>query len=220
MGTIHPNWTDYVTVQLPYAISYANSLQTVTGLDLREHHGGYLFVGVGRSGSTALTNGVDVIVRRLLNGGTGAPIYAGPHWSARSAVACGERAINNGGGYPAGTQSMAFDGSGGTSFAVGDTLCFWGVTAVPGSDGLVMNTDSEWPEFLRVSRGTTTPVVVDSPCGTTKLDNEVFCQGDSWVVWLPGGSAYELVFDYGDDSAGGRVLCMAHLQEYTEDESV
>lgn len=216
MGTINPTWTDNVSVQAPYALSYGNCLNVTNNLDLRGEFGAYLFIGVGRSGSTALTNGVDVIVRRLLNNGSSAPKFSSNSiFQARTTTSCGGRAINYGSGYSAGATSFAFDGSGGTAFAVGDTLCFWGVTSVPGSDGLVGPANGS--EFLRVSKGTSTPVVVDSGCGYAKIDNEVFCQGDAWVVWLPGGSAYELIFDYGDDSAGDRVLCMAYLQKYTED---
>lgn len=215
MGTINPTWVDNVSVQAAYALGAGNKLVVTNNLDLRGEHGAYLFIGVGRSGSTALTNGVDVRVRRLLNNGTGAPKYCSDLVAFRSGINCGARAINNGAGYAAGDSSFAFDGTGGTAHAVGDMLCFWGVDAIPGADGLV--SPANGAEFLRVSKGTTTPVVVDTGAGVAKIDNEIFCQADAWMAWLPGGSAYELVFDYGDDAAGGRVLCMAHLQKYTED---
>ena len=215
MGTINPTWVDNVSVQAPYAISYGVCLDVTNNPDLRGEHGAYLFIGVGRSGTTGLTNGVDVRVRRLLNNGTGAPKYGADLVAFRTGTVCGERAVNNGDGYAAGSSSFAFDGTGGTSFAVGDLLCFWGVDAVPGSDGAVSPANGS--EFLRVSKGITTPVVTDQGCGVAKINNEVFCQADAWIVWLPGGSLYELIFDYGDDSAGGRILCEAHLQMYTED---
>jgi hypothetical protein len=217
MSTIlTPLWTDNLVVQAPYALGYGASLVSTTNLDLRAKHGGMLFIGVGRSGTTTLTYGISVFVRRLLNNGTATAKYSASHFSAVSGLLCGQRLINSVPGYIATTKSFAFDGTGGTLFSVGDIICFWGVTAIPGADGLVSPANGS--EFLRCGTGTTTPLKTDDGCGFAKIDNEIFCQGDAWMVWLPGGSLYEVVWDYLQSTAGGRVLCAARLQTYDSDQ--
>lgn len=209
--TLFTSWN----VQAPYALNRGVAPLRTT-INLADKIGGMLIVGVGLSGTTSLTDGVDVIVRAL--GGTNAPAHTATIAAFRSRITCGERAINSGTGYVATTQSFAFDGAGGTAFVAGDEMCFWGVNAVPGADGLV--NPANGVEFLRVSSGTTTPMVPDRPCVYAKIDNEVICQGNCWNVWLDGDQSYEVIWDYGNDSAGGRVLCCAAIVTHDNDQII
>jgi len=105
MANFGPSWTDSVVVQAPYALikGATGVVRSVTGLDLRTKVGGMLFCAVGTGGSTALTNGVDVIVRRMLgNGAAGQHAYAAAYAAFRSRTTAGLRLINNGAGVAAG----------------------------------------------------------------------------------------------------------------------
>lgn len=208
---IRPSYSESV-VLAPWAINGAGGLKSVT-LDLRTKVGAFLKIGVGLSGSTNLTNGVDVLAFRTLNNAAGAE-YSAPYFSARSGNVVGARLINNASGYTAGTNSFAYDGTGGTLFSIGDTLCFWGTATVPSAEGAIT---TNGVEFLRCSKGTTTPLVTSTACTIAKVDNEVFCQGNTWDVWLEGGATYELVFDSGNNAAGGYVACKADAQIYDYD---
>jgi hypothetical protein len=197
-------------VLAPWAL-VKGDLKRVT-LDLRGQLGAYLQIGVGLGGNTPLTNGVDVYINAMLNGDAGKPAYGAPHLQVRSRTTGGVRQINFDGGYPADSSALAFDGSGGVSFAAGERLFFWGVTAIPTASGAI--SPAHGCEILGVSKGTSTPVVVSPPCRFAKLDNEWFCQADSWSIWVPGGSVVAVTFDYGDDAAGEAVACMADAIVY------
>jgi hypothetical protein len=175
-------------------------------LDLRGRLGAQVQIGLGLGGNTALTNGVDVYITAALGGDAGKPAYSAPHFQVRSRTTGGVRQINVAGGYAVGSSALNFDGSGGVAFAAGDRLFFWGVTAVPTASGPI--SPAHGCEILTVSKGTSTPVVVTPDCRLAKLDNEWFCQADSWSVWVPGGSVVAVTFDYGDDVAGEAVACM------------
>jgi len=67
---------------------------------------------------------------------------------------------------------------------------------------------------LRCSSGTSTPLITDAPSRFDHHDNEYIGNADAWSLWLPGGAAYELIFDYGDDAGGEAVAVMADIQTY------
>lgn len=63
-----PTWSDLVAVTGFAAPTLLVRGATVRGtLDLRAKHGGRVFVKVGRNGTTALTAGIDVLIRAVLN---------------------------------------------------------------------------------------------------------------------------------------------------------
>jgi hypothetical protein len=202
-----PSWTDTgTTVISPVALGRGNVKRNT--LDLRDKFGAYLFLGLGRGGTTALTNGVNVEVRRMLNNG-GILWPAAPHFAALSdAAAAYAKQINNAGGYPVDTAAFAVDGTG--TPAGDEDLCFWGKTSVQ-SDGVALPD----LEFLRVSKFSAATVTLDTGCKRAKIDDELFTnRANCWLVWCPGGCVYSVVFDYGDDSAGEAVAVVCYAQTF------
>lgn len=202
--------TNYSEQQVlaPWAIIKGASKRVT--LDLSSAEGALLKIAVGTGGTTALTNGVTVYVERTLaNDAAGNPCYSALCAQFQSRTLCGARQIDEGAGYVAGSTAFDFDQSGGTSFAVGDKLFFWGLTTVPTASGAIIAADPDGGcEILTVSKGTTTPVTVNQPCHYAKIDNEWFSQADSWEVWVRGGVTIAITFDYGDDAQGEAVACM------------
>jgi len=200
-----PSWTDTGTaVVSPVALGRGEVERGA--IDLRDKFGARLFLGVGRGGTTALTNGVNVEIRRMLNGGgilwPGAPEVS----YVSDAAAAYAKQINNAGGYAAGAVAFAVDGTG--TPAADEDLCFWGTTAVQADGTALPNI-----EFLRVSKFSSPTVTVDSGCKMAKIDNELFTnKANCWSVWCPGGCVYEVIFDYGDDAAGEAMAVVCYAQ--------
>jgi len=204
---LKPKYTES-QILAPYCIQ-RGGCHRVTA-DLRSVISGRLFVAIGLSGTTTYTNGPVCRVQPTLNNDGATRFYsASPKPELTCYTVVGRRLINNSGGYSAGASSFAFDGTGGTVWGVGDSLFFWGVDTIPGTTGAL--SPANGCELLRVSKGTTTPVVTTTPCKYAKIDNEIFCQGYSAVYDLEGGHTWEVVFDFGDDSAGDAIAAMADL---------
>ena len=202
-----PSWTDTGTeIVAPVALGRGGVRRGT--IDLRATFGAYLFLGVGRGGTTALTNGVGVEVRRTLQNG-GILMPAAPHFSAISDTAAAiAKQINHSGGYSAGTSAFVLDGTG--TPAADEDLCFWGKTSAPG-DGTALPD----LEFLRTSKFSSPTLTVDAPCKAAKIDDELLTnKANGWSVWCPGGCVYEVIFDYGDDAAGEAVAVVAYAQTY------
>ena len=202
-----PSWTDAGAAVVSPVTLERGEVERET-IDLRTKFGAYLFLGVGRGGTTALTNGVNVEVRRMLNNG-GVLMPGSPHFTTITDTATAfAKQINNGAGYAVGTTAFATDGTG--TPAADEDLCFWGKTAVQ-SDGTTLPD----LEFLRVSKFSSPTLTVDSPCKVAKIDNELFTnKANCWSVWCPGGCVYEVIFDYGDDAAGDAVAVVCHAQTF------
>lgn len=213
MSTIAPSWTDNVQVLAPWAVIKGENVRTT--YDLRTKRGAQLFVGIGFGGGTDLAGSTfDVLIRRVLNNGSASRRYAaGTRFSAGIDPCI--RLINNGAGYSAGATSIAYDGHTGRTAVLQDKWFFWGVTAIPTATGALSPTYG--CEIHRTSKGVTTPLVIDSPLAYAHADNEYIGLAESWSIWLPGGSLYELIFDYGGCSAGEAIACMADAQEYASD---
>jgi len=207
MSNTGPSWTDAgIEVVAPVALGRGNVKRGT--IDLRSKFGAYLFFGVGRGGITALTNGVNIEVRRMLNNG-GILFPGAPHFAVVSdAAAAIAKQIDNASGYPVGTSAFAVDGTG--TPAADDDLCFWGKTAVQ-ADGTALPD----LEFLRVSKFSSPTLTVDSPCKRAKINDELFTtKANLWCAWCPGGCVYEVVFDYGDDAAGEAVAVVCYAQTF------
>ena len=202
-----PSWTDTGAAVVSPVTLGRGEVERET-IDLRTKFGAYLFLGVGRGGTTALTNGVNVEVRRMLNNG-GVLMPGSPHFTTITDTATAfAKQINNGAGYAVGTTAFATDGTG--TPAADEDLCFWGKTAVQ-SDGTTLPD----LEFLRVSKFSSPTLTVDSPCKVAKIDNELFTnKANCWSVWCPGGCVYEAIFDYGDDAAGEAVAVVCYAQTF------
>lgn len=215
MSTITPSWTDSVDIQTPYAIIKGEYIRST--LDLRTKIGAQVFLGVIFGGSTDLSVGVDVIVRRILNNGGVDPRYAsGMRFT--TGIDPGYRLVNNNPGpYAVGTTSFVFDGHTGRAAALQDKYGFWSVDAIPVASGAIVAAEGSGVEIHRTSKGTATPWVVDSPAAYAHVNNEVIGLAESWNLWVPGGSLIEVIFDYGGSSAGEAVAVIANAQTYDSD---
>ena len=212
MADFTPVWTDSGTAVISARCMARNTIVRST-VDLRTAVGAYLFAGVGRGGITALTNGVNFVVRRVPNN-DGIHIAADYIKLASSYAAAILKLINYGTNYTAGVTTMAIDGTGTT--ITGEIWCLWGVTAIP-ADTTALTT----LEFLRNCKvASTTAITFDTVTMQAHNDNEILTnKADCWQVWLPGGSVYEVIFDYGDDAAGESVAIVCYSQTYTNDAS-
>jgi hypothetical protein len=207
--TFTPTWTDDAAgariVIAPQALEKGYSIRGT--LDLSTKFGAYLFLGLGRGGTTVLTNGVNVEVRRNVQAGSirfpGAPWFSALSTTAAAIV----KLINNTPGpYPVGTTALTLDGTG--TPAADEDYCCWGVDAIPANA-----TALPALEFVRASKFAANVLTIDAPCTVQKVDNEILTnKSDQWCVWCPGGAVYGVVFDYGDDSAGEAVAVVCYAQ--------
>ena len=212
MATFTPVWTDSGTQVISPRCMARNTIVRST-IDLRTAIGAYLFAGVGRGGITALTNGVNFIARRVPNN-DGIHIAADLVNYTSSYAAAILKLINYGSNYTSGVTTMVIDGTGTT--VPGEVFCLWGSTTIP-ADTTALTT----LEFLRNCKaGSTTAITFDTATMQAHNDNEIMTsKADCWNVWLPGGSVYEVIFDYGDDAAGESVAIACYAQIYTNDAS-
>lgn len=206
--TTTPTWTDNVTVLAPTTVAPLGLARGT--IDLRGKAGMRLFAWIGRKGATALAAGVAVEARPILNngvatvGGTAGP--GGASWLSQIAAsnATTVNADGTAGGTTVGVTSA-------TGIVAGDILCIY---------------DASFTrlEFARVSKVASLTVTVDSPlrfAHTSAQGDAVTRLADRFgPVFLPGGSLYEVVFDYGASATGADVVVMAKAQTYDSDASV
>ena len=212
MSTVFtPNLTDNVTVLAPYAVIKGEAYRTTTGLDLRTKLGGMLYLAIACGGSTGLTAGsaLNVRVYRCLNNDGVNPILGAPY-AAYSQTVVGKALIN--GAVAAGVTSIAYDGAGGTAFAMDQQLCIWGTDTIPTASGAIsVNHGVEW---LKCGKGAATPVLFGTPTKVDHHDNEVITIGSAWCIPLEGMSAYAVEFDHLMDAAGEAMACAAYVQTF------
>jgi hypothetical protein len=118
------------------------------------------------------------------------------------------RQINNASGYAAGSRSLAFDGSGGTSWITRQQLCLWGTDTLPNTLGDQSYTAGYGPEIL-LSESTSTPLLTATASQFAHADNEYITPGSSVKLSLTPGAIYQVVFDFQAAAAGGPTLVWA-----------
>jgi hypothetical protein len=198
-----PAWNDYQTVVAAQVMARAATPVRGT-LDLRSKYGAFIFIKIGRGGTTALTNGVDVLIRRVLNNGVAA--VGGVHPIGipllSSTAAAASKTV--GADAAAGATSLTVSPDA-TSLAAGDIIC------IQDSGGGV--TRLEWARISKISGSVLT---LDAPlqfahtlaqADTVRNKSDVF-----EPIWVDGGSLYSVIFDYGDDAAGDSVTIQAMAQ--------
>lgn len=203
MSTTTPTWADYVSVVASATLARGSTARGT--LDLSAKFGAWLLLRIGRQGTTALTNGVDILVRRILNN-SGTEIthpgsVAGLNSGFTAALSTTCATSDSASGQPVLNVASS------TSFVAGDLILIGGGTA-----------REEWKRVSKVAAGVLT---LDSNLEFTHttaqadtVRSQAFCPPP---VWMPGGSRYEVIFDYGDDTAGESVTVEARAQRYEND---
>jgi hypothetical protein len=202
-STIVPNVTDTPVSVIAAAVLTRGSVSRGT-IDLRAVFGAWLFLKIGRGGTTALTNGVDALVRRVLNNDTAGAGNVHPagmpallsSTAAASSTTCATSDSNAG--------QAALNVALITGFAAGDIICI--------QDSGAGVTRLEWHRISKTATGILTLdrnlQFTHTAAGADTVRNkaDVFTP-----IWAPGGSLYEVIFDYGDDAAGESVTvqCLA-----------
>src|SRR5262245_48301959 len=205
-----PSWSESLIIgnaTEPRTVALARGSTVRGALDLRAKQGAFFFPRLGRTGTAALTNGVDVLIRRILNS-TGAsdiglanPAPQAPLMS--QTLAAVTTTVN----ADSAAAQQALNVASITGFAVGDVILIGGNTA-----------REEWG---RVSKTATGILTLDRPLQFTHTSAQadpVYNKADVWApLWLIGGSVIEVIFDYGDDAAGDGVRVECRAQVYDSD---
>ena len=207
MATVNPVYTDAVSIIA--AAVLARGSTTRGTIDLRSEFGAFAFCKLGRGGTTALTNGVDVLFRRVLNNdgaSAGAVHPAGMPALLSSTVAAASTTVSSDSNSGQAVLTVAS----GTGIAAGDILC------IQDSGGGV--TRLEWQRVSKISGGTITLDRNLTFTHTAAQADTVRNKADVFApIWLPGGSLWECVLDYGDDAAGDSVTVQVLAQTFAEE---
>ncbi len=206
-STLTPSWTDNTAVIAAGTVA-KGSVASGT-LDLRAKFGAFLSLKIGRGGTTALGTAITIWVRRLLNNGAAA--QGGPY-AVHNQLQSSTTATN-------GNTTVNVDSASGqnvlnvasvTNFAAGDDIC------IQDSGGGVTRL-----EFAKVSKVSGSTLVLDRNLiysHTAAQADTVRNKADQFnAVWLPGGSSYEVVIDYGAAATGDTATFAAIAQTYDSD---
>ena len=200
---ITPSWTDAGGAVL-VSQSLARAATVRGTVDLRTKFGAYLFARIGRTGTAALSNGVDILLRRTLSAGV--IKHPGAYWAALSLSAAAV-STTVGTDSAAGQPTLACVADPG--FAIGDFLLIGGGTA-----------REEWG---RVSKIVAPNITLDDNlrfAHTAAQADVVINKADCFQpIWMDGGAIWEVIFDYGDDGTGNSVIVEALVQSYDSDVS-
>jgi len=200
VATTTPVWTDNVTLLARTTLAKGITSNTST-FDWRSKWGGFVFIRIGRGGTTALTAGVNVLLRRTVNNGAilnvgGATPSLVSQITAAVSAACA--AAGNNAGVTTLTSNAAI------TLAAGDLIY------IDGTGG------SGNHEICRVAVAVAagTAIILDAPTkfAHNSVSDTIRNKADEWTVWLEGGSTYELVFDYGASTTGEAVMIEALAQ--------
>ena len=204
MATLTPTTPTVSTIVT--AANLARGSVSRTTFDWRTKFGGWLMIRIGRQGTTALTNGVVVLVRPTHN--NDATIQPGPVFESLSHTAAASSTTISGSDSNSGQAAVNVASI--TGFAAGDYFCIVDASFTPSR-----------LEWCRVSKTSGSVVTADSNLKnshTTGQADKVINKSDCWTVWVPGSATYEIIFDYGDDAAGESVTIEAlaeTLDSYT-----
>ena len=119
------------------------------------------------------------------------------------------------GPYAVGTTSFAFDGT--PDAAARKTSTDSGAYIYSGIAERNHSRERIRVEFFARQKGLTTPWVTDRGAAYAHVDNEYIGLAESWSIPVPGGSLYEIIFDYGGSSSGEAVAVLASAQTYDSD---
>jgi len=205
--TTTPVYTDNVSV---IAAATLARLGTARGtIDLRTKYGAWLFFKIGRGGTTALTNGIDILVRRVLNNDVATP--GGRHPAGVQLAMAAPTTACNGNTTVAATSAAGQNEiltAGVANFAAGDLICI--------TDAAF--TRLEWSRVSKLTVAVGTGLTLSAPLQYT----HTLAQADTvrnkadvlFPLWIDGGSLWEVIFDYGDDAAGDNAIVQVLAQSF------
>ena len=201
MSTTTPTYSDNVSVIAAAVLARGSTTRGTS--DLRGKHGAWLFVRLGRGGTTALsggtTAGVSVLIRRTLNNDgiihpTGIELLG-------STAAASSTTVN----VDSNSGQAALNVASITGFAAGDLIC------IQDSGGGV--TRLEWARVAKTATGVLTLDANLKISHTAAQADTVRNKADVFApIWLDGGATWEVVIDYGDDTAGESVTVEVKAQ--------
>lgn len=192
MADITPVWTE----QSLGVSSLARGSSVRFTLDMRTKHRGYILVRLGRGGTAALTNGVNVFVRRTYN--NDAALHVGPIAGLdRLSLTAAANATTVNVDSNSGQAELKVAAI--TGWAVGDILCIQGASQAR----------LEWARIAKLTVGSGTGVTLDANLKFSHTSAQADSVRNKSDVFDPfpveGGSTIEVILDYSDDAAGDAV---------------
>lgn len=210
-NTVTPTFTDNVSVVAAAVLAKGSTARGT--VDLRLKFGAYLFLKIGRGGTTAITAAVRVQIRRMLNNGAASTVggvHPGGIALLSSTEACNYNSTVN---VNAGAGDVELKTVNITNAAVDDIIC------IQDAGGGV--TRLEWARISKLTVGSGTGVTLDSPllfAHTSVQADTVRNKADAFApIWLGGGSLWEVIFDYGSEASAESVTIQAMAQTYDSD---
>lgn len=204
MAATTPTWTDSVSILAAQTVARGNTVRGT--LDLRTKRGAYIFVGIARGGTTGLTNGVVVRIRRTV--GNDATLYHSSVVELVSQTAGANSTTISGSDSNSGQPAINVASA--TGFAAGQVIS-------------IEASDHSRLEFCTVSKVAGAVITADAnlkSSHTTAQADLVRNNADNWTIWIDGGALVEVVVDYGDDAAGDSVTVIAQAQTWDSDTTV
>lgn len=209
MADVTPFFTDTPVEVLPAQTLTRAGTPLRGTLDLSNKYGAFLYCKIGRGGTSALSAGIEVLIRRVLANDAAA---VGNIHSAPVAAFMGETPAGSG------TNVNVTSNSGQNNLQVASVIGFAAGDLIMVQDGAGTFTRLE---FHRVSRTQTGLLVLDRPLHFTHTSAQAdIVRNRASIfapVWVMGGSLVEVIFDYGAATTGEVAVIAAHAQTYDKD---
>jgi hypothetical protein len=223
VATFQQHWSAAVDAIACQVLARGSLIRKSGYLDLTGVEGAWLYGRIGRSDATALActagmPGVSFFAHPVgVSDQVNHPDGMYERLSGITAAVVGR--INFEAGYVAQTTTMVVDGTSLVPAAsVEAMLFFWGTATDP--TGLADGASLANAEWAKWSKGSATSLTVRQPMQYARIDNEyITTQADVFPrLWLPGGTRYDVGFDYSDDTAGSNVAVHAFYEtlDYVE----
>lgn len=214
MATVTPTFTDNVSVIGAQVLARGSTVRGT--IDLRTAFGAYLFPKIGRGGTTAISGGtlvgIKLQVRRLINNDTATaggvhPVGAPALLSSVAAAAATTVSVDSASGQAALNVALI------TGFASEDIVCI--------QDSGAGVTRLEWHRVSKTAAGILTLDRSLQFSHTAVQADTVRNKADVFApIWVPGGSLAEVIFDYGDATAGESATLICLAQTYASESVV
>lgn len=210
MGSIIPSWTDDTTVIAAIILDALEAPMAINAngtLNLIAKRGAWLYAQAGRVDDTAITGEPVLFYARRFANGQHPPL--GPFERVGGSTTAADTTVD----ADSASSQHILNVTNTTGFAGGDLICIMDPT--PAVTRL---------EFQRVSHvtnpGAGGELVLDNLLENTHTAAQadiVVNQADLFQMWLPGGSNYDMGFDYGLCTAGPSLAVRAFVQEYDQE---